>query len=168
MVSQASEHEVAAPPEREPPRSILIARQFMLVGAVLSLASAVLGWAVGLPNYRDALHREGDLSSSDITLTLWLTFLITLGFAGVGVLIWLWMAWKNGQGRPWARVLGTTFFAISTLGTLGLVWTPRNESVAEIVLSVAIWIVGLGAVIFMWQRESTVYYHLTAARRAAD
>jgi len=28
--------------------------------------------------------------------------------------LWLWMAWKNKQGRPWARVVSTVFFGVFT------------------------------------------------------
>jgi hypothetical protein len=38
------------------------------------------------------------------------------GIAGgiIDGLLWLWMAWKTGAGRGWARVLSTVFFGFYT------------------------------------------------------
>ena len=39
----------------------------------------------------------------------------------IAVGLWLWMAWANGRGRRWARIVATVFFAINTLDLIASV-----------------------------------------------
>ena len=34
--------------------------------------------------------------------------------------LWLWIAWANGQGRSWARIVSAVFFSINTLDLTAL------------------------------------------------
>jgi hypothetical protein len=69
--------------------------------------------------------------------------------------LWLWMAWKNRQGRSWARVLSTVFFGFMCLDALfNLIGLPRPSAF----IAIAEWSVGLAAIIFVWKSESSQYY----------
>ena len=35
------------------------------------------------------------------------------------IALWLWMAWANGQGRNWARILSTAVVGLATLQLFG-------------------------------------------------
>ena len=37
----------------------------------------------------------------------------------VPIALWLWMAWANGWGRNWARILSTVLFGLATLDLTG-------------------------------------------------
>jgi hypothetical protein len=98
---------------------------------------------------------------------------------GLGALIaasvWLWMADKNGKGRGWARVLSAVLFGIDTLGVL--VFLPaalgaagpggRNGAVTLVlfVSALLLWLVGLGAIISIFSRESGRFYELWSGPR---
>jgi hypothetical protein len=81
--------------------------------------------------------------------------------------LWLWMAAKNKAGRGWARILSTVFFGIWCLGlivNLAVValGSARFASVVVAIAVVALGIVGLSALILLWQRESSDYFAATS------
>jgi hypothetical protein len=74
----------------------------------------------------------------------------------IGVALWLWMARKNAQGKNWARILSTVLFALATLDLFGVVSQPKT--VLGLIFPVLTWLVGLGAVVFLWRKESTEFF----------
>jgi hypothetical protein len=80
----------------------------------------------------------------------------------VGASLWLWMARKNRAGRSWARVLSTVFFAFLTLGMLAVISQPVG--VAGKILPAAEWVVGVVAVVLLWQRESGGFFAARSQR----
>jgi hypothetical protein len=80
--------------------------------------------------------------------------LVIVGGA-VSITLWLWLASASKRGRRWARTVGTVFFGIDTLGLL--ITLSRHGIVAGKGISVVIWLIGLAAVIALWQRESSEY-----------
>jgi hypothetical protein len=80
----------------------------------------------------------------------------------VGASLWLWMARKNRAGRSWARVLSTVFFAFLTLGMLAVISQPVG--VAGKILPAAEWVVGVVAVVLLWQRESGGFFTARSQR----
>ena len=68
---------------------------------------------------------------------------------------WLWMAWKNKDGRAWARVLSTVFFGLFCIGT---VLDLRGGAIELRALAVVIWLVALVAIIELWRPESGPFY----------
>jgi hypothetical protein len=75
--------------------------------------------------------------------------------------LWLWMAWKTKAGRNWARVLSTVFFGLLSLWLIAAIFVLPAVSKTIIV---AEWIVGLSALILLWQRESGQFF--AAAKQA--
>jgi hypothetical protein len=74
----------------------------------------------------------------------------------IGVALWLWMARKNEQGKNWARILSTVLFGLATLDLFGVVSQPKT--VLGLIFPVLTWLVGLGAVVFLWRKESTEFF----------
>ena len=72
--------------------------------------------------------------------------------------LWLWMAWKTGAGRSWARVLSTVFFGFMCLGLIGGIIGLAGGAVLAFVCTLAEWGVGLGALIHLWKRESSEFF----------
>ena len=89
---------------------------------------------------------------------------ITVGIISglVPIVLWLWMARANGQGKNWARVLSTALFGVATLDLTGAVGTPiRIELVPMLfgpTLPVLTWLVGLAAVWLLWRPASTAFF----------
>ena len=66
------------------------------------------------------------------------------------------MAWANGRGRAWARIVSAVFFG---LGTVEVVLAfARSDNVAALAIDVIVWLVGLGAIVLLFSKESGPFY----------
>ena len=144
------------PAVQQAPTSVQTAVRLMYSGAVISAISFILGLAT-LGNLKHTLQKDHPSYTTahiNSLVTASIVFIIVVGIIGVG--LWLWMARMNLRGRNWARILGTVFFAIDTLDLLGVFRGSANAISA--VFAIVTWLVGLGAVIMLWRRESTAYF----------
>ena len=66
------------------------------------------------------------------------------------------MAWANGRGRNWARIVAAILFGLNTLGLLSAVARP-NASGTKIFDGLG-WLVGLGATYYLWRKDSSEYF----------
>lgn len=156
------------PSAPEQPASIALAVKLMLVGAVISVASLIYSLTTvgGLKDdIGDQLMKDDpNVSQSMIDAVFGVTIVVAGLFGLVGALLWVWMAWKNGQGRGWARVVATVFAAFNLLGVLVTVGGGSAEplSVVLTLVSVALaaWIL-----VLLWRKESTQFYEGVAASR---
>lgn len=138
------------------PPSVMNAVRLMYLGAILSAIGLVLGLATA-SGLRATIHKANPkLTPSQLTTAVHVIVAsgIVAGLIGVGV--WIWMAVANRRGRNWARITGTVFFGLDTL-TLILAFT-RTSGTANVVAAIVIWAAGLGAVYFLWQRDSSAYF----------
>ena len=140
----------------EPPNSVQTAVRLMYAGAAISAISFILG-LVTIGTVRHTLEKNNPTYSASKINTLVnaeIAIVIVAGIIGVG--LWLWMAWANKRGKNWARITGTVFFGLYTLD-LVLV-AARAANGISTVFAVVTWLVGLGAVIMLWRRESASYF----------
>jgi len=161
----APQQRPAAPPQ---PSSIALAVKLMWAGAAVSLISLVISLA-GLGTLKDDIAdqlREDDPSVShstiDAAFALGIVFAVVIG--ALGVLAWLWMAWKNGQGRSWARIVATVLGVLNVLSTLAGFASQTAESIT-LVFSVVNLVLAVVILILLWRKESTDFYEGTAASR---
>ena len=71
---------------------------------------------------------------------------------------------RRGVDRPghgvrrqdWARITGTVLFALSTVDTIVGLTAPLAAPVK--IWAVAVWLVALTAIVFLWRRNSTAYF----------
>jgi hypothetical protein len=144
-----------------PPPSVQNAARFMCAGAVIEFLEVIIGFVA----YRSLV---GSVSAVGLTPSQWHAgevigevYLVVAGLIGVGA--WLWMAVKNRAGRRWARVLSTVFFVIQSL-TLVVVIVERIPGREwQLLFPVATWLVGLCAIVLLWQRPSSEFF--AAGRR---
>jgi hypothetical protein len=144
-----------APPSA-PPSSVQTAVRLMYSGAVISAISFILGLAT-IGSLKSSLRtRYPHYTSTQINNAAHFSIgaIIVVGIIGVG--LWVWMARMNAKGRNWARITGTVFFGFNTLDLLGVF--ARSASAISVVFGIVIWLVGLGAVIMLWRRDSTAYF----------
>ena len=144
-------------PERGPaPPAVLNAVKLMYVGAAVSTVSLVISLA-SIGGTKDAIRKaRPSLTATQVNQLN--TFIIALAVVSgvIGVALWLWMARKNGQGKNWARILSTVLFALATLDLFGVVSQPKT--VLGLIFPVLTWLVGLGAVVLLWRRDSTEFF----------
>ena len=78
----------------------------------------------------------------------------------IGVSLWITLAVAANRGRGWARVVGTVLFGIDTLVFIATVGRPGIQAIKTI--HTLIWLVGLVAVVMLWQRQAGQFF---SARR---
>ena len=83
-----------------------------------------------------------------------MAFIVLTGLIGVG--LWLWMARTNGAGKSWARVVASVLFALNTLSVLTSI--ARPSAAVTRIFGLLVWLVGLGAIVLLWQRDSSEYF----------
>jgi hypothetical protein len=143
------------------PQSVLNAVKLMYTGAGLSVLSliATLVAAPGLRNRIAADHVKINgkpATAQQITSLAHASIAIGIAFGVLGVVLWLWMSRKTGQGRPWARIVSSVLFLFSTLSLLGL--RTGGSTVFSVVSTLLIWLVGLGAVVLLWLPSSSPFF----------
>ena len=144
-------------PDRPPaPQSVLNAVKLMYVGAAVSTVSLIVSLA-SIGGTKDAIRKaRPSLTAAQVNQLN--TFIITLAIVSgvVGVALWLWMARANSQGRNWARILSSVLFGLATVDLWGVLSQPKT--LLGLVFPLLTWLVGLGAVILLWRRESGEFF----------
>jgi hypothetical protein len=150
------------PVRPEPPESVLTAVKLMYAGAIVSALDIVVG-LVTIGSLRSALQRANPSYTSSQLHTAevaGVVFIVFFGLVGVG--LWLWMAAANKRGANWARIVATVFFGLDTLSLLANF--ARPEALFIRLVGLLIWLIGLGAVILLWQRQSSEYFKAPRAQ----
>ena len=140
----------------QPPRSVQTAVRLMYAGAIISGISFILG-LVTIGSVRHTLEKQNPTYSASKISSLVnaeIAIVVVAGVIGVG--LWLWMAWANKRGKNWARITGTVFFGLYTLDLVFV--AARSASGISTVFAIVTWLVGLGATIMLWRRDSTAYF----------
>jgi hypothetical protein len=159
-----------APTARGPvsqPASIALAVKLMYAGAALSLLGIVVTfWS--RDTIRETVQKASNDSATPMTSTqvdAAVAVAVGIGvFSGlIGVALWLWMAFANGRGRKWARVVATVFFGLSVLFTLGSL--VQKPPVLSLVLGLVSLLLGAYIIVLLYKRESTEYYEAQSAPR---
>jgi hypothetical protein len=141
------------------PAAMRRAVSLMYVGAALSLAYSLVDGVIA--------HGAALVSSAPTAYNVsFVGGAVMEGLLQVG--LWLWMAWKTGTGRGWARVLSTVFFGLLCvqffLNLAVLAIGKDSGGLALFIVVLVQWGVGLTALIQLWQRESSEFF--TFAKRA--
>lgn len=151
----------------EPPSSIRTAVLLMRVGALLSLLSMLTTFFF-MDQIRDEV--EETLAAQDTELTteaidtavaIGVAFTVFVGL--IGVALWLWMAWANGRGRSWARIVATVLFGLSAVSFLFSFSQPQPLLTTG--LGVVNLVLGAVIVFLLWKRESSAFYAAVSGQR---
>jgi hypothetical protein len=85
--------------------------------------------------------------------------------AFVAVGLWIWMSVAIRGGANWARITGTVFFGIATLGVLvdlAILVDPRvhvhDVATVAVGFDLVNWAIGLCVVIVIWQRTNAYFF----------
>ena len=146
-----------------PPRSVQNAVKLMYAGAAVEVIALVVA-LIARNSMKSALlkiHPNYTAAQLHAAVTVQ-TISLVIG-AAVATGLWLWMAWANGQGYNWARILSAVFFGISTLDLL--ITFAAVRAPASIIVGLVIWLVGLGAIVLLFSRESNAFFRQPSALR---
>lgn len=156
----------ARPPVEQPP-SIRTAVRLMWAGAVVSLLSLIVTIAT-IGSSKDQIRDQMAASGQDVTPGMVdAAFAVAIGVGVVGALIaiglWLWMAWKNGKGRSWARIVATVLGAFNVASTL-FTFSAGSSPAPALVLAVVNLILAVAILVLLWRKDSSAFYRARSAR----
>ena len=153
------------PAERPPiPESITRAVQLMYAGAVASLIGIVIALTT-LSSIKNEIHQRNlNLTATQINNAEHVAIGVLIASGLIGAALWLWMAQSCKAGKNWARIVSTVLFVIETINVVAGA-SAISSGGASRIFSIVIWLIGLGAIIFLWRRSSTEYFKSSAAPR---
>jgi hypothetical protein len=149
------------PGPSRPPRTVFAAVRLMCVGAVVELAALLTVVATAGSLKAAILARDP---------AQWHTALVMLTakevFAPVGIALWLWLAWANGRGHDWARLIFTWFFGLLTVNLLlALAQHAVRYAPADLAALTALWVLALVSMVLIFSKASWPYYRQQPAGR---
>lgn len=157
----------AGMPAKPPaPQTVQNAFYLMLAGAALQLLSGIA--ALGsVSKIRDTIrtqHPDYTSTQVDSAVRVGEAFAIVLVLIGMG--LWIWMAFANRAGKNWARITGTVFFGLDSLSLVislavsgSSAMSTTKTSPFSVIVGILIWVVGLVAVILLWNKQSSPYFN---------
>lgn len=154
-------HPGAAPVEAPQPGPIRLAVRLMRAGAVVSLLSLVVGLSTmgsAKDDIREELTKDDpnvSQSTIDAAYAIGVTVVVVAG--ALGVLLWLWMAWKNGQGRSWARIVATVLGCLNAVFMLLTFAAPSADATALAFSSINL-VLAIAILVLLWRKESSDFY----------
>jgi hypothetical protein len=151
------------PESRRPPipRQVTNAVRAMYAGAAASIVGIVIEIRTVNATKTAIQKRSHHLTASQIN-NLGHALVIGIVIGGViAVVVWIVIARACQGGSNTARIIGTALFALATLEAIGSSVAPL--AVAAKAWWPVIWLAGLIAVIFLWQRPSTAFFKQSQA-----
>ena len=146
------------PATRPPvPQSITRAVQLMYAGAAASLIGIIIALTTLSSIKSQIISKNPSLTTTQVNNAEHVAIGILIASGLIGAALWLWMAQSSKAGKNWARIVSTVLFAIQTINVVAGA-SAISSGGASRIYSIVIWLIGLGAIIFLWQRSSTEYF----------
>ena len=148
------------------PMSIKRAVLLMRIGAAvaaLGLVFTFLSLGQLKDNIREQIATSSTLDPSDYDALLRASIVFSIFTAVLGVSLWLWMAWANGRGRRWARIVATILGAINVISFLYVIGGGNLTTLALVASTINV-IVGVGALVFLYRPDANAYFAAHARR----
>jgi hypothetical protein len=145
--------EVQRPPV---PAQVANAVKAMYAGAVASVAGIVIEIATVGATKAAIERRSRNLTVSQVNAS---QHALIAGFIAGGVIaavIWIVLARACRDGKKPARTIGTVLVALATVDAVIGVVSP--VATADRLWGLVVWLIGLTAVILLWQRPSTEFF----------
>ncbi len=146
-----------------PPRPVRTAVLLMYTGAALSAVSLIVTVLSFHAIERVIRNASSTLTTHQVHNDAIVAVTIAVVESLIAIGLWLLMAWGNKNGQSWARIVATVLFGLNTLFLL-LSFVRATVSVS-LAFSVLVWLIGLGAIVLLWRKESSQYFALTGPRR---
>jgi len=148
-----------APPPPSPPAPVVtrpssVARavKLMWAGAALEVVARVLGLATGA--------YIGDDAPAQTPLGG------VVAGAVVNAALWSWMAWENGLGRSYARIMATILGAIGIIRAFSgfFVIGAFGGGAVGLICSMILLGLAITILVLLWTKESSNYYRAVSSR----
>jgi hypothetical protein len=150
------------------PTSVSNAVKLMYAGAALGVVNMILT-PMSTDGIRsqieDAMAGQPNAMTPDqIDGFVTVVVAMSLVFGVLGVGLWLLMAWANGKGKNWARIVATVLFALSAVSFLTSL--PQIGAAPLLVAVSGIsTVVGALAIFFLWRKDSSAWFQAQSAPR---
>jgi hypothetical protein len=147
------------PGTSRPPRTVLTAVRLMCVGAALELATLITVVVTTGSVHSAITSRYPGFTGADWHAIMVAHIIPDEVGAPVAVGLWLWMAWANGRGHGWARVVFSVFFGLSTFSLLAaLAQDAAVYAQADLVAGVVVWLVEFAVMVLIFNVRSAPFY----------
>ncbi len=147
--------ELASEPVQQP-RSVRIAVRLMWLAAAIEVIALIIALLTRGALKTAILRRHPHYTATQLHHAENAQTVILVVGALIAVALWLWMAWANGRGHNWARIVSAVFFGISTLGLL--VSFAAGRGVGDVTVGVVIWLIGLAVIVLLFGKESAPFF----------
>lgn len=151
------------PTRPAPPRPVRTAVLLMYTGAALSAVSLIVTVLSFHAIERVIRNASSTLTAHQVHNDAIVAVTIAVVESLIAIGLWLLMAWANKGGKSWGRIMATVLFGLNTV--LLLLSFLRATASVSLAFSVLVWLVGLGAIVLLWRKESSQYFAVTAPRR---
>ena len=144
------------------PQPVVMAARLMYVGAVLSGIELVVGLAT-IGSLKSAIRKADPTFTASQLHTAEVAAAVSSVFIGLlAIGLWVWMAWANGAGKNWARIVASVLFGLNTLFLLLSLIRPHAS--VGLAFGVIVWLTGLGAVVLLWRAESSGFFSAVSGK----
>jgi hypothetical protein len=145
--------EIQRPPV---PSQVANAVKVMYVGAATSIIGIIIDILTVNATKTAIERRSRHLTTSQLNAS---QHALIAGFIVgglIGAVAWIIVARNCQGGKNWARITGTVLFAVVTIDTIVGLTAPLAGAVK--IWGVVVWLVGLAAVVLLWQPPSTQFF----------
>jgi hypothetical protein len=139
------------------PQTVLRAVKVMYVGLAASLIGIVIDMTTLSSTRAQIIKHSPTLTTAQVNSAEHVEIGLFIAGGLIGAALWLWMAQSCRAGKNWARVVSTVFFGIDTLSVLISSTVTPGGGLTRI-YGLVIWVIGLIAIILLWQRASSGYF----------
>jgi len=143
------------------PRAVRAAVTLMLAGAAAELATMITV-VVTSGAVRAAVAARYPAAAHGVMVHL----AIDMAAAPLAIGMWLWLAWANGKGDDWARMISAACFGLVTLSVLAaLAQDAAIFAPADLTGAAVVWAIGLVSVVLIFTPAAGRYYRPQLARQ---
>jgi hypothetical protein len=149
------------------PATMRKAVRFMLAGAAITVVFAIFEVIATIVD-KNSIDVNGKPPTSSQLLTAVIFLIVSYV---IYALLWVLMARFNRAGMKWARIVATVLFAISTFQLYETIDSLHGGQVITaadiiyIIITLASWAVGVGAIAMLWRSDSSAYFQAQTIRR---
>jgi hypothetical protein len=135
-------------------RSLFNAVRLMYIGAVVELAAAITILATSENVRARVTERNPGYTVAQWQAEVGGKLQPLAVAAGIAVVVWLWMAWLNGRGHRWARLLLVVLSGLNIFSLFqGLGVGSAVYAGADLAIGVVLCLVGLAAIGFIFHKD---------------
>lgn len=151
------------PSARPPiPPSVTRAVQAMYVGAAASIIGIIIDMTTLSSTKAAIIRNNPKLTSVQVSNAEHVAIGLFIASGLIGAALWIWMAQSCKAGKGWARIVSSVLFGIDTISVLAGAAAVASGGATRI-YGIIVWLIGLAAIIMLWQRPSTQYFKGAAA-----